>query len=364
MKILFLTHNLKQDNGAGVFSLRLIRGIREGLKCDVAVLTSVPSGQPFEKPILYPQKSQLVRQWRTIRSMMKACDVIHALDAFPYGIIAVLLSRGLGKKVIITAAGSGAIIPLYQWQYGFFLAFAYRHADRMTAISTFTRDEILKKIPNLAITVINHGVDMEKFERADGLQYPMKRYQPYIVSVGQLRWRKGYHFSIKSFAKVAKEFPDLRYVIVGKKYKDDYYQRLKNLIVEFHLEDRVHILEDVHTDEQLADVYTQAEFFCLFSQNVNHDVEGFGLVFLEAAAAGLPVVGAKNCGVDDAVVEGKNGLLVNTRDPQDFANALLTILRDRELQKKMRAESLAFAKECTWEKRIGEYIQLYKKLIV
>ncbi len=363
MKILFLTHNLQQDNGAGVFSLRLIRGIREDLKCDVAALTSVPSGQSFETPILYPQKLKLLRQWRTIRNMMKECDVIHALDAFPYGVIAVLLSQGLGKKVIITAAGSGGIIPLYQWKYALLLRYAYKHADRVTAISTFTRDEILKKIPSVAITIINHGVDTEKFERADGMQYPMKQYQPYIVSVGQLRWRKGYHFSIKSFAKVAKEFPDLRYVIVGKKYKDDYYQRLKNLITELQLEDKVHILEDVHTDEQLADVYTQAELFCLFSQNVNHDVEGFGLVFLEAAATGLPVVGAKNCGVDDAVREDKNGLLVDTRDPQDFANAMLTILRDRELQKKMRAASLAFVKECTWKKRTGEYIELYKKLI-
>ncbi|MEK9195205.1 MAG: glycosyltransferase family 4 protein, partial [Patescibacteria group bacterium] len=105
------------------------------------------------------------------------------------------------------------------------------------------------------------------------------------------------------------------------------------------------------------------ELFCLFSQNVNHDVEGFGLVFLEAAAAGLPVVGAKNCGVDDAVQEGKNGLLVDTRDPKDFAHAIVTILRDPQKKKQMALASVAYARTCTWERRIGEYIDIYRRMI-
>lgn len=363
MKILFLTHNLLQDNGAGVFSLRLIYGIRENMHCEIAVLTTVPSGQSFEKPILYPQKFKLLRQWRTIHNIMRDCDVIHALDAFPYGIIAVLFSRGLGKKVIITAAGSGSIIPLYQKKYAWLLRFAYHHADVLTAISTFTRSEILKKVPELSIVVINHGVDIEKFEHADGSYYPMEQYQPYILGVGQLRWRKGYHFSIKSFAKIAKEFPDFHYVIVGKKYKDDYYERLQNLVAELGLQKRVHILENVNTEKERADVYKQAELFCLFSQNVNHDVEGFGLVFLEAAAAGLPVVGAKNCGIDDAVAEGKNGFLVPTRSADDFADAILKILRNQALKKKMAIESLAYARAYTWDKKIREYIDIYRTIL-
>lgn len=363
MKILFLTHNLRQDNGAGVFSLRLIHGIRAALSCEVMAFTSIASGEQFEKPILYPQKFKLLYQWRTIRNTMRNCDVIHALDAFPYGVIAVLLSRGLGKKVIITAAGSGAIIPLYQWQYARLLRFVYQHADAITAISTFTRNEILKKVPGLSITVINHGVDVKKFENANSSHYPMKQYQPYILGVGQLRWRKGYHFSIKSFVKVTKEFPDLHYVIVGKKYKDDYYERLRNLISELGLQEHVHILKDVNTEKELVDVYKQAELFCLFSQNVNHDVEGFGLVFLEAAAAGLPVIGAKNCGIDNAVREGKNGLLVATRSPDDFADAILKILRDPTLKKQMADESIAFARACAWAKRIEEYIDIYKTLV-
>lgn len=363
MKICFLTHDLRSDYGAGVFSHRLVSGIKEHLGWDTVVLTAEASGSPLEIAILHPQKIKLLREFWRIRNIIKTCDIVHALDGFPYGIIAIFASLGLKKKVIITAVGSGAILPLYNRLYGPLMRWCYRRADMVTAISTFTRNEILKQVKNLSIRVINHGVDVEQFENAGELSAELKQYQPYILGVGTIRWRKGYHFSIRSFANVVKEFPDLHYVIVGKHYKDDYSLRLERLIKELGLEKKVHIIEQVNSREELARIYKGAQLFCLFSQNVNHDVEGFGLVFLEAAAAGLPVVGAKNCGVDDAVREGKNGLLVDTRDPKDFANAMLTILRDQELQKKMRAESLAFAHESTWEKRIGEYTDIYKKLV-
>ena len=361
MKILFLTHDLRGDYGAGVFSHRLVKAMMDhGNK--VVVLTSESSGSPIEKAILYPQKMKLLREFLHIRRIMKDCDIIHALDGFPYGVLAVLLSRGLGKKVIITAVGSGAIIPLYSRFWVWIMRYSYRHADRVTAISNFTKQEILKRVHGLSIHVINHGVDVKRFERAQMGGGELEVYQPYILSVGTLRWRKGYHFSIRAFAKIAKEFPDISYVIVGKKYKEDYYVRLQNLIDELGLRNRIFILEDVNDREKLAHVYKSAELFCLFSQNVNHDVEGFGLVFLEAAAAGLPVVGAKNCGIDDAVKEGENGFLVATRNPDDFANAILEILRDPELKKRMGEHSLAFAKECAWEKRIGEYIDIYNHI--
>ncbi len=362
MKICFLTHNLRQDNGAGVFSLYLVREIQKTLGAKVTVLTTVSSGTLFERAILYPNRFKLFMQFVRIRRILKECDIIHALDVFPYGVLAVFLSFGLEKKVIITATGSNSILPLYHWCNFFFARFAYRQAHALTAISSFTRNEILKKIPELAIRVINHGVDADFFSCANGLHYDMTRYKPYILGVGQLRWRKGYHFSIRAFAKVHERFPDLNYVIVGKRLKDDYYERLQKLIDELRLRDSVFILEDVDTKEQLADVYGGAELFCLFSQNVNHDVEGFGLVFLEAAAAGLPVVGSKNCGVDDAVREGENGILVATRNPDDLADAIMRIVGDPALKQSMAARSLAFAAECAWNARIREYIDVYKNV--
>lgn len=369
MKICFLTHNLGQDNGAGVFSRRLITGIRDALSAEVIALTAMPSGEPYERSILVPDKLRLIGRIFRIRAVVRDCDIIHAIDAFPYGFIAAVASIGLGKRLMITAIGSGSILPLYQRRWAPLIRWTYRRADRIIAISGFTRDEILKKMPDLNIAVINPGVDVDAFSRhlptrRGGADDAIQKYQPYILSVGQLRWRKGYHFSIRAFAKVAVLFPVLHYVIVGKRYKDDYYRRLQNLIRELGLDGRVHIVENTDTRGALADWYRGAELFCLFSQNIGHDVEGFGLVFLEAATAGLPVVGAKNCGVDDAVQDGKSGMLVAGRDFNDFADAIIAILCDPEKKKAMAAASAAFAVEMSWERQMSRYMACYREMMI
>jgi len=363
MKICFLTHNLRQDNGAGVFSRRLVSGVKKESGAEVIVLTTARSQDPSEYPILSPGAVSLLKALPRVRSLVKTCDVVHALDAYPYGLIAVFVSLGLGKKVIITATGSNSIEPLYRPILGRLVSWAYKKADVLTAISFFTKAEIERKVSGLRIEVINHGVDAEFFASADGKHYDISQFKPYILSVGQLRWRKGYHFSIRAFVEVRRQFPDLNYVIVGKRYKDDYYLRLQKLIDEFGLRGRVFMLEDVNSREELTDVYKGAELFCLFSQNVNHDVEGFGLVFLEAAAVGLAVVGSKNCGIDDAVRDGGNGILVTTRNPDDFADALIAILRDPQKKRAMGEVSLALARSMTWERQIAKYAALYRSLI-
>ncbi len=364
MKICFIAHNLRQDNGLGVFSLRIINGAKKALGCKVIALTTQASGFDYERPIIYPNRFRLILAIPAIRRAIKECDIVHALDAFPYGFLAVIASLGLKKKIIITGLGTAAVGPLYKPVLAQMLRWSYRKADIVTTVSTFMQEEIAKKMPELKISVIPMGVDVDDFEKdPGGKEYSLQSYAPYILGVGAVRWRKGYHFTIKSFAKVVKEFPEMHYVIVGRRYSQAYHERLEKLIDELNLRNKVHILEDVNTRPQLADVYHGAELFCLFSQNVNHDVEGFGLVFLEAAAAGLPIVGSKDCGIDDAVEDGKNGILVATRSPDDFADAILTILRDKELQKRMAAASLAYARECTWEKRMREYIDIYKRMV-
>ena len=366
MKICYLTHDLRHDYGSGVFSKRLIEGVRGRMRCEVIALTSEYAGVEYERPLLIPHKYKFLREIFRIRRIFKECDIIHALDGFPYGAIAAILSVGLGKPLIITGAGTGAVLALYKRIPGMLLRWSYRRADRVTAISNFTKQEMTRFVPDISVKVVNHGVDVELFQRADGSHVDIKRFQPYILSVGTLRWRKGYDISIRAFAQAQKKISSLHYVIVGKKYKNDYYRQLQTLIDELHLKDKIHILERIDIKEELADIYKGAELFCLFSQNHGHDIEGFGLVFLEAAAAGIPVVGIKNCGVEDAVLDGENGYLVEPRrydDPNAFTSAIIKILEDEDLKKRMAASSLAFAKRSTWDERIGEYVRIYKKLI-
>ena len=114
MKICYLTHDLRHDYGSGVFSRRLIEGVRERIGCEVVALTSEYSGVAYENPILIPHKYKFLWQFLRIRRIFKECDILHALDGFPYGVIAAVLSLGLRKPLVITGAGTGAVLWLYK----------------------------------------------------------------------------------------------------------------------------------------------------------------------------------------------------------------------------------------------------------
>lgn len=376
MRICLLTHNLKEDNGGGVFARHLVEGFKKEWGAEVVVLTTVDSGFPSEKPILSPNTLKLLRVLPRIRRMIKECDIVHALDAYPYGVIATLAAWGLKKKIILTAVGTGSIQLLYhpQWLFTRLVVWSYKQANAITAISRFTRNLILEYLPNLQVKVITPGVEYEKFDGiktntntivrdSRGKEHALHDLRPYLLSVGSIRWRKGYKRSIKAFARVHEEFPDMNYVIVGKRYSEKYYQELLRIIRDLNLEKSVIFLEEVNAFDTLRALYEHAELFCLLSQTFGHDVEGFGIVFLEAAAAGLPVVGSKGNGIEDAVHVDKNGFLVDWQDKEnELAEKIIMILRDKDLSLRMSKESLEWVKAFGWDKKIDEYGKLYRTL--
>lgn len=355
MRICFLAHNLEHDNGAGVFASRIIDGAKNsGFKTSVlTTLDLLPIG-----------KFKLLKNFFKIRRELKKADIVHALDLFPYGFVAVFFSFGLRKKIIITAVGSGSVIPLYKRTYSFLGRYCYRRANYVTAISSFVKSEVLKKINPVKITVITPGIDLEKFNIRLNDDYKKNLNLPnnYILSVGSLRWRKGYKFSIPAFAKINAVFPEMNYVIVGKRYTDFEYDRLNRIIKELGLKDKVHIFDSIDNFDELVNIYKNAELFFLMSQNVGHDVEGFGMVFLEAAACGLPVIGSKDCGVEEAILEDGNGFLVGERDVDGFANAVIKILSDEQLKSSMSQQSLVFAKSQSWDSKVNQYVDVYKSI--
>ncbi len=358
MKICFLAHNLRHDNGGGVFSARSIEAA-QAAGATVVALTTLQSGKPYERPLFTGGKFALLGDLWRIRAALKEADIVHPLDTYPYGVIAALAGLGLKKKFIITAVGTGAIAGLYRWPQSWLMRFAYARADTVVAISTFVRDEIQKRIPHLAIKVITHGVEYEQFAAPAPEYVPAAAHRPYIISVGSLRWRKGYKFSIRGFAEIRAQMPSLHYLIVGKRYTEKEFNNLTALITQLGLQDAVTILEQVDSAEDMRALYQGAEAFGLLSQNDDHDVEGFGLVFLEAAAAGLPVVGSSGCGVADAMADGINGYLVPPRDTHAFAQAMLKILQTPGLRGKMADASRAFARDNTWDKKIPQYLALW-----
>ena len=355
MKIVFLTNNLDIKNGGGRFSRDLITRIKKE-NIEVKILTTVASDYKEEEVIVYNSKLKLFISLFKIRKIFKDYDIVHAIDGFPYAIVAAICNLGLKKKFIITAIGSGAIQPLYS-KWSAMLKWAYHKADKITAISSYTADEINKKITDLVIKVIIPGIDYNHFAQQSADE---NKYKPYILSVGRIKERKGQYFSIKAFAKVSKQYKNLKYIIVGSS-RGRYYRKISDLIKKLDIVDKIIFKEDI-SDQELVSFYKNAELFILLPQNVDYDIEGFGLVFVEAASFGLPVIGALQSGAIDAMLDGQNGFLVEPQNTDQTAKQMLKILNDHDLRDSFAKRSIEFAKSLDWQFIIKEYKEIYKNI--
>ncbi len=352
MNICFLSRDTEKTNGEGRYASSLIAGVRAKGHHTVS-LTVYPSQGGV--PIIRRGAGIL---WSSIvaRKYFRECNVIHALDINPYGIIAMLGSLGLNKKIVITAQGTYSVAALHHMRTRALARKAGKRADTLVAISRFTRDEILKEITPKRIEVINHGVDLSKFS---GTHEPTS--PPFILSVGIVKRRKGYHIAIPAFAKVRERFPELRYIIVGRHDDPWYFEELQGLAKQYGVAAAIEFKKNI-TDEELRDLYRTAALFVLPSVNHDNHFEGFGLVFLEAAAAGLPVIGTKGNGSEDAIHDGYNGILVPQNDIEATAAAMEAVIQDDVRAKRMSGAGVEWAKAHSETRVIEQYMRLYESL--
>jgi phosphatidylinositol alpha-1,6-mannosyltransferase len=342
MKICYLTDNINPRHGGGRHAGDLISAVKKSGH-EVIILTSLKSGLGLFFSAL------------KVRKYLKHCDIIHALDGYPHGIIAALANFGLKKRLIITVLGTHAVVPLYSFPANVLLKWAYKKADKVISISHFIKNELLKAGVSGKIEVINPGINFNKFYKEH-----LDSDESFIISVGALKNRKGYHISIPAFALAKKSFPDLKYKIVGSQEDGAYFNRLKELTVKYNVQNDVEFLSGL-SDEELSDLYRKAKLFILTSVNEKYHFEGFGLVFLEAAAAGLSVIGTLNNGIEDAVKNNYNGILVEQNDIKNTAQTIVSILKDKDFRKKLSSNSFNWAKSHDWSEVVLKYLKVYKQ---
>lgn len=342
MKICFITYNLNTKDGGGRFAHNFVENLD---KSGVEIMTVIT------------ENNKLLLNFLKIRKIFKNSDIIHAVDIWPNGFYARLISIGLKKPIIITALGTYSVAPFYSWRR--FLMKWICFGAQLVAISKYTKEKIIEIIPKLKINIITPGLDFDFWSGSSVAPEEILRLKPYILSVGALKPRKGYLASIKAFAVVAKKIEHLNYVIIGQGEKSDYGRKLKDIIKEKGLGERVFFISSGIDDRQLLGFYRNAELFVLTPVEENYHFEGLGIVYLEAAASGLPIVATYKTGAISAVSEGYNGLLVNQNDSRATADAVLKILENPELKVKIGNNSREWAKEFSWEKIIKKYIEIY-----
>lgn len=365
MKICLLNENLNPQAGVGRYGREIVKMLAGQPGVEVVVLTEESSSHPLEKAVLKKafllrHLLNLFRNTLLVRKYLRDCDIIHALDGYPYGVIAALANLGFNKKLIINGIGTYSVLSLDQPIKKFLMKWAYQKADLVLCISNFTKKQILKRVKPKALVVINHGVDFQKFQAVyqKGDNPPVDGGK-IILSVGALKPRKGYDVSLAAVAEVKKHYPDLKYQIVGGPPPQAYL----DLVKKHNLENNVEFFQNI-SDEELIKLYYQADLFLLTPVNINdNDFEGFGLVYLEAGACGKPTVGTYGCGAEDAIINGETGLLVPQKDIQKTTEAILKLLNNTELTQKLGANGKKRAQAMSWDETVSNYIREYEKLL-
>lgn len=156
---------------------------------------------------------------------------------------------------------------------------------------------------------------------------------PVLLSVGHLVRRKGHDVVLQSLERLTSDHPDLRYLIVGTGGERD---RLEAIAESRGVRDHVRFVGHV-PDDELSGFYNLADVFVMVSRAREdaNDVEGFGIVYLEASACEVPVVGGRSGGVPDAIEDGTTGLLVDPTRPGEVAAAISRLLSDGDLARRM-----------------------------
>ncbi|MEM3638092.1 MAG: glycosyltransferase family 4 protein [Conexivisphaerales archaeon] len=202
-------------------------------------------------------------------------------------------------------------------------------ADKIGVNSRFT-SRLLPSISSQNIFVLYPGV------YADSIEYKkVNGGKKTILFVGRLIERKGVDILLRAFSQIVKEFPDLKLVIVGDGPE---YFKLKQLCQELKIIEKVEFTGELRGKE-LTKRYAEASIFVLPSRKIPDDIEGFGTVFLEAAAFAVPSISTFTGGIPEAIINGVTGLLVPSDDSENLAKAMMTLLRNDVLRIRMGEEA-------------------------
>lgn len=280
----------------------------------------------------------------------KAFDLVHAHMLPRDGHAGLLVARALGIPFALTVHGTDIFhyfIPgQAPWPRNVNIA---READALMAVSTLLMSRVAPyRGEGKCSRVVPNGVDLslvpgqtENTPRA-------------VISVGTLKARKCMDRTLEAFAHLAGEYPDATLTIVGI---GEMEAQLRARIAELGLEGRVTLTGGLPHGEVLARM-AKSDLFVLPSWG-----EGYGIVYIEAMAAGCIAVGAEGEGIEDTITDGENGFLVPAGDIDATERVMRAVFENRERYAALREKGRQDARALTWARNAQTVEEIYFELL-
>lgn len=286
-------------------------------------------------------------------------DIVHAAD-WPFFIPAALSRRRISARFIVTVHGTEINETQTRLKRLAITATnVFGSRTEVAANSRYTRDLFQQRFPidPKRIKAIPLGVSRFWFEphaSRDAVRHAhgLSDDKIVMVSVARLTRRKGHHMTLAALARLSHDVRRrLVWLIVGPSGEVDYVDELHLLAAEADCD--IRMLGPL-PDHDIRDLYGASDFFCLTGvPDPSGRVEGFGLVYLEAAAVGLPSVATAIGGVPDAVVADRTGTLVEP-SIEAITHAIQRMVTERDRRSRMAEHALMHAQTLSWERCAAE----------
>jgi phosphatidylinositol alpha-1,6-mannosyltransferase len=297
--------------------------------------------------------------WRTLASRSAALardgrfDQIHCGQSIETAPAGTRLATRLGVPSILHTFAEDVTSYIGHPYYGPLLHRGLRDSTVITTISHYTVEQLEKLgVSREKIVLMYPGTEPERL-RSRGQEAEIRRRfhlegKRVIMTLSRLIPRKGQDTVIRALPRILERYPDCVYLIVGVGPEE---RRLKALVAEMGLGERV-VFAGTVPDGELAGFYGACDVFIMANRRLaNGDIEGFGLVFLEANLCGKPVIGGRSGGTPDAILEGETGFLIDPESTDEVVDRVLRLLDSPELAARMgETARRRVLSDFTWER--------------
>ena len=310
--------------------------------------------------ILLPSP-RVIRNLKRIISQDKLSKVWFGAAA-PLGFSARFL-RPAGATHIVALTHGHEVWWSKIWPFTLIMNEISKQADYVTYLGEFTKSALAPRFKEShKLVKIAPGIDTNHFSPHDGGELREKFAlgdRPTLISVGRLVHRKGQDRLVSALPLILQEIPDAVLVFVGE---GPHRKVLDKLVAKYQLEDHVKFIGRVNFAElpryiAMGDVFAMPSRSRLFGL----EVEGLGIVYLEASACGLPVIGGASGGAPDAVLDGQTGFVVDGNDLTQIADRCVALLKSHQLRAELGAKGRQWSVENwgweLWSKRFNELMK-------
>lgn len=283
-------------------------------------------------------KHYLNTAWR-VRRLVK-CEGIAAIHAgrnLPEGFVAYLVRRLTGTPYLCFVHGEDVGVSATSRELAWMTRRVFAGASLVVANSRNTQAILQNEwnLPETKLHLLYPGVDTRRFVPASYDESIRRELgwvdRTVLLTVGRLQKRKGHDMLIRALPAIRQRHPDVLYAIVGDGEERPYLQSLAS---EQGVPKHIQFLGEVG-EEQLSRCYQQCDLFVLPNRAIGRDVEGFGMVLLEAQACGKPVIAGDSGGTAETMNVPDTGRIVNCEEPEPLASAINELLDDPKRMEEM-----------------------------